>query len=279
MDNDVVDTKQVSAALSAEDQEFFHREGYLMLPGFIEDDYRERIKADVDQLMLDRQNKDERFLVAYKEMGLLTSHPALIEKLQALMVPRFAMHHIHAVRQDAGNRGVNWHQDYEQYPQTNRSHIMVHVFYYLDGLNGEIGDLLVLPRSQNMVIANGGLGLFGTEDLPGSICVDNVSPGTAIIVHSGVWHARRAKPGGENFSRYFIDVSYCQHGVLWPGYRDEMQQEINCTALETGCGRDGAYDFLYDTTQFFNHRKLSEKFREANKGSIVLQMKGMLDDE
>jgi hypothetical protein len=200
MDNDVVDTKQVSAALSAEDQEFFHREGYLMLPGFIEDDYRERIKADVDQLMLDRQNKDERFLVAYKEMGLLTSHPALIEKLQALMGPRFAMHHIHAVRQDAGNRGVNWHQDYEQYPQTNRSHIMVHVFYYLDGLNGEIGDLLVLPRSQNMVIANGGLGLFGTEDLPGSICVDNVSPGTAIIVHSGVWHARRAKPGGENFS-------------------------------------------------------------------------------
>jgi hypothetical protein len=274
-----MDAEAKDTALSAEDQEFFHREGYLMLPGFLEADYNERLKNDVDKLMQNRQAKDERFLVSYKEMGLLTSHPPLVEKLAALMGPRFAMHHIHAVRQDAGNRGVNWHQDYEQYPQTNRSHIMVHVFYYLDGLNGEIGDLFVLPRSQNMVIANGGLGLFGTEALPGSLCIDKVPPGTAIIVHSGVWHARRAKAGGEDRSRYFIDISYCQHGVLWPGYREEIQKEINRTALETGCGRDGCYDFLYDTTQFFNHRALSEKFRAINEGSTVLQMKGMLDDE
>ncbi len=268
-----------STALSEEDQEFFHREGYLMLPGFLDVGHKERIKDDVDELMRDREAKEQRLLVSYKELGLLTSYPLLMEKLEALMGPRFALHHIHTVRQDAGNRGVNWHQDYEQYPQSNRSHIMVHVFYYLDGLNGEVGDLLVLPRSHTTVVAHGSLSMLGTEDLPGSLCVDEVPPGTAIIVHSALWHARRAKGGGENHPRYFIDISYCQHGVLWPGYREEMQAEINRTALETGCGRDGRYDFIYDTSQFFNHRALSEKFREANEGSLVLQMKGLADGE
>ncbi len=266
-------TEAASVGLSAEDQEFFAREGYIMLPGLLEGAFNERLKEDVDRLMLDRQEKRESYLVAYRELGLLTSHPPLIERLQQLMGPRFAMHHIHAVRQDTGNSGVHWHQDYEQLPQTNRSHIMVHVFYYLDGLNGEVGDLLVLPRSQNTIVGNGSLSMLGTEDLPNSLTVDDVPPGTAIIVHSAVWHARRAKPG--DGPRYFIDVSYCQEGVLWPGYRGEHHAEINRTALETGCGRDGQYDFLYDTSQFFIQDEVRGKFNELNKGSIALQMEGI----
>ena len=189
------------------------------------------------------------------------------------MGPRFAMHHIHSARHDPGNGGVHWHQDYEQYPQTNRSHIMVHVFYYLNGLNGEIGDLLILPGSQNTVIANGGLQLFGTEDLPGSRCVDDLPPGSAIIVHSAVWHARRPKPGGEQRPRYFIDVSYCQHGVLWPAYG--RVQEINETALAAGLGRDGRYDFVYDSTQFFDRRPIREAFEKANEGSLAPRLKDL----
>ena len=150
------------------------------------------------------------------------------------------------MRQDAGNRGVNWHQDYEQVPQLNRTHIMVHVFYYLNGLDGTVGDLLVLPRSQDLVVANGGIGLFGTEDLPGSVTVDSLPPGSAVIVHSAVWHARRPKPGGEGHPRYFIDVSYCQHGTLWPGY--PKVHEINAKALEMGHDRDGQYDFLLEAS-------------------------------
>ncbi len=212
-------------------------------------------------------------IVSYPQMGGLTSHPPIINRLRALMGERFAMHHIHSARHEAGNGGVNWHQDYEQYPQTNRSHIMVHVFYYLSGLNGTVGDLLVLPRSQNVVVPNGGMGLFGTQDLPGSLVVDKLTPGSAIIVHSALWHARRPKPGGEDHPRYFIDVSYCQHGVLWPAY--PRIDEINSKALELGLGRDGTCDFLYDSTQFFNRRELDEAFKERNKGSIALQMKGV----
>ena len=258
-------------SLGAADIEFFHREGYLVLPGFIEPDFNARLIAEVDELIEDRKADDHRFLVSYKEMGLLTSYPPLMDRLEALMGPRFAMHHIHSARHDPGNGGVHWHQDYEQYPQTNRSHLMVHVFYYLNGLNGEIGDLLILPGSQNTVIANGGLQLFGTEDLPSSRCVDDLSPGSAIIVHSAVWHARRPKPGGEQRPRYFIDVSYCQHGVLWPAYG--RVEEINETALAMGLGRDGRYDFVYDSTQFFDRGPIREAFEKVNEGSLAPKLK------
>ncbi|AWT59488.1 MAG: hypothetical protein DF168_00678 [Candidatus Moanabacter tarae] len=266
--------EQTARPISIEDESFFHREGYLVIPSFLNTEFNSCLRADVDQLMIDRADGSERLLVAYPDLGLLTSHPALTDILQILMGPRFAMHHIHAVRQDAGAQGVYWHQDYEQLPQTNRSHLMVHVFYYLNGLNGEVGDLLVLPRSQDRIVARDAMMSFGTEDLPGSLCFDDLSPGSAVIVHSALWHARRPKPGGENESRYFIDVSYCQNGVLWPSY-GKRQAEINRTALAQGLGRNGRYDFLYDSSQFFDQDALTEDFDQTNKGSIVLQMKGI----
>ncbi len=263
-----------SAIVSEAEQEFFHREGYLVLPGLIDTAFNNRLIAELDELVGHRQAKDHRMIVSYEQMGQLTSHAAIIERLKVLLGPRFAMHHIHSARHEAGDKGVNWHQDYEQYPQTNRSHIMVHVFYYLNGLSGTIGDLLVLPRSQNIIVPNGGMGLFGTQDLPGMVVVDDLPPGSAIIVHSALWHARRSKTGGEDHPRYFIDVSYCQHGILWPAY--PRIDEINAAALDAGLGgADGAYDFLYDSDQFFNRRELDEAFKERNQGSIALQMKGV----
>ena len=255
------------------DVEFFHREGYLMLPGFIESDYNARLMSEVDEMMTHRRADDHRILVSYREMGLLTSHPPLMERLDALMGPRFSMHHIHSARHDAGDGGVHWHQDYEQYPQTNRSHTMVHAFYYLSGLNGEIGDLLLVPRSQETIVARDGMKNLGTEDLPGSLCVDNLPPGSAIIVHSALWHARRPKPGGEGWPRYFIDVSYCQHGVLWPAYGS--MDQINAKALGMGLDRDGRYAFLYDGSQFFDVGLLQEKFEQANQGSLALKLKDL----
>ena len=42
----------------------------------------------------------------------------------------------------------------------------------------------------------GALQIFGFADLPGGAVFDNVSPGTMMIVHSALVHARRPKPGG-----------------------------------------------------------------------------------
>jgi len=270
----------MKSGLTPEDEEFFHSEGYLVLEGIIEPEYNERLIREVDELVAHRQDKDNRLLVSYFEMGMLTSYPPIIDRLEVLLGPRFAMHHIHSARHDAGNGGVHWHQDYEQYPQTNRAHIMVHVFYYMNGLNGEIGDLLLVPKSQGIVIQNGGLRLFGNEDLPGSLCRDALAPGSAVIVHSALWHARRPKPGGEGRPRYFIDISYCQDGVLWPSYGGmENMGNINQMALENGYGRDGRYDYLYDTSRFFDQDTYRENFDQKNKGSLALQLKDGSDDQ
>ena len=262
--NATFDTKQL---------ETFNEQGYLVLPSFLDADHCQRLRKDVDQLNADRETKPREelpHLVSYPELGLLTSDPALMEQLQSLMGERFAMHHIHAVRQDAGNPGVNWHHDYEQFPQCNRSHTMVHVFFYLNGLNGEIGDLLLIPGSHKNVMERHSLGAFQTSDLPGSMCVNDIPPGTAIIVHSALFHARRAKPGGENRSRYFIDISYCQDGIKWPNYNN--QKSINDTALGLNLGRDGKYDFLYDSSQFYEKNDVLDAFHEKNIGSLCLKV-------
>ena len=89
----------------------------------------------------------------------------------------------------------------------DRSQLMVHVFNYYNGLDGQVGDLIVLPRSQYSHWD--GLGaIFGAEPLPSSRTFDNLPPGTAVICHSAMVHGRRAKPGGETKPRYFVDVSY-----------------------------------------------------------------------
>ena len=122
------------------------------------------------------------------------------------------MHHIHANRQDAGTGPSNWHQDYHSAPDTYlREQLMIHVFYYLNGLDGQIGDLMVLPRSQYAHWDGGTMqALFKDNVLPGSKTFGTgnpVPPGTAIICHSALVHGRRQRPGGEGKPRYFLDVS------------------------------------------------------------------------
>ena len=101
-------------------------------------------------------------------------------------------------------------------------------------------------------------------------CRDRLPPGSAVIVHSAVWHARRPKPGGERRGRYFIDVSYCQHGVLWPAYG--VVEAVNREALRQGFDRAGRYRHLYDSTRFFDRRPLQDRFERSNQGSLLLRM-------
>ena len=253
---------QLTAAQTAQ----FETQGFLALEGFLDADECAPLEEEVDALTARRAAGERPMVVDYPALALLTSHPRMMALVGQLMAGRaFAMHHIHAARHDAGLRGVAWHQDYEQVPQTNRSHLMVHVFYYTVGLNGQIGDLLVVPGSQRRVVANDALLIFGTEDLPGSMTIDRLPPGSAVIVHSALFHARRAKPGGEGSPRYFIDISYCQNGIRWPGYRGV--EEINRKLKALRADRDGRYPWLYDSTRFFDQVAARKRVRGA-RGSM-----------
>ena len=241
--------------LTSDDIDHFNQEGYLIFEGLLDHALNQRLKADVDQLMVERQKGERPILMTYPELGPLTSEPRVVDRVADLMAgQKFTHHHIHASLHLPGESGAKWHHDYVQTPQTNRSHLMVHVFMYLNGLNGEVGDLLLMPGTHKKVMNNDAFGQFQFQDLPGSRTVDNLAAGSIIIVHSAVQHARRPKPGGGAYKRYFIDTSYCQAGILWGGYPNI--EKINRIAFEKGCDRHGKYAFLYDSSQFFTNDDL-----------------------
>ena len=93
---------------------------------------------------------------------------------------------------------------------------MVHAFHYLSGLDGTVGDLVLLPGSHRIVAEKDALAGEGTDTLPGEVVLDDLPPGSTVIVHSALFHARRARPATSGDVRYFIDASYCQGGVVWP---------------------------------------------------------------
>ncbi len=249
----------------------FYQEGYLVLEGLLDENRNERIKRDVDRLMEDRKDPNKPAIpMRYPELGLLTSEPAIVDRVASLMGgEQFVHHHIHAACHIPGEPGVHWHHDYEQLPQTNRSHLMVHVFMYHSGLNGEIGDLLVLPGSHKKIMNRDAFQQFGCDDLPGSRAIDNLLPGSVVIVHSALQHARRAKPASADAKRYFVDTSYCQHGIVWPTIR--QFQQYNSMALELGWDRNGKYAFLYEEGHFFFKEDLEPVFESRNRGSLAAQ--------
>jgi len=273
----------VAGPLAADQVARFHDQGYHILPAFLPDDLNARLKAEVDQFMADQKAPIDPYAkgpkplkkmqLEYHEHGFLLTEPRLMAILRQLMGgSEFSLHHLHTARHDAGSHGVHWHHDYEQLPDTNRSHLMVHVFFYLNGLDGTIGDLMLVPGTHQRVMARNAFSQFGNADLPGSLVVDDVPPGTAIIVHSAVQHARRAKPGGEGRPRYFIDSSYCQAGIRWPSYPTAHLQRMMRRAKELGLGRGGEFDFVFDPDRFFPEDEWSKRLDPVNQGSLALRL-------
>ncbi len=244
----------------------FERDGYLALPGAIPAERNAVLRAELDDyVQVWRTTKQRPNALDYPAMRALAVWPEMLDRVRSLFGTTFSMHHLHADRHDPGCVGVHWHQDYEQLPQTNRVHPMVHIFYYLSGLDGTIGDLLVVPRSHRTVIERNALSLFGSNVLPGEKVFDNVSPGSAVIVHSALWHARRAKPGGSG-GRYFIDVSYCGHGTRWPLNRDWFDR-LNLANERRES--DPEHAWLFDTSCYFDPALYRERMARCNIGSLA----------
>ena len=275
-----VDSNVSSDALCTADIAFFEREGYLIFPRLLTPAHSERVMRDIDRLQAQRtggyaqRNSEENgtaLIITFPHLGGLTCYPPMVAKVASLMGGcGFALHHQHANLHSKGTPPSNWHHDYEQFPQTDRDQLMVHCFYYPNGLNGEAGDLLVLPRSHKSVMHNNAFsGLFYAKDLPGSVTIDELPRGSAVIVHSALLHARRAKPGGLSNPRYFTDVSYCQAGdQKWPAYgfplpKLALHKRVGQRAREAGHGREGKFDFLYATDMFYDMDTATEPQRVA----------------
>lgn len=213
--------------------ENFSENGYLVLPGFLPTSLVERLTPEVDrwvdtglrELSIDASLHPEYGPPPVVELhleahGELAVHPALLELLseERLLGQAFVFHHLHSDRRAPGGSGKSWHHDYEQRPQRDRAHPMIHALHYIGGLRPAMGPLAVLPGSHRQVAEKDAWSHLGTAEQPGEVLIDELPPGSTVLLHSALFHTRRAAPGPteDGGPRYMIDASYCQTGTLWP---------------------------------------------------------------
>lgn len=258
----------------------FSQEGILILPSFLSANLLEILKKEVDYWIDEglreqsieyclnmRRDKPSLIELELHEHGWLITYPPLMRILTQLIGGELAFHHLHSTRCIAGSPDKNWHHDYEQYPQSNRSRSMLHVFHYLDGLNGTIADLVILPNSHTIIADKTAFDCFGTRSLPGEIVIDNLPSGSTVIIQSSLFHARRAKPGGEGKPRYLIDCSYCEAGIRWPVVKPYWLEMLAC-AKNLGLDREQWPDIFSDR-HFYDPSLYQTTFAKINQGSLM----------
>ena len=175
---------QTDIALSAEDLAIYRQKGYWISPVLFDGDEVQVMRRELERICAGERDYDGFFWLKQPDFGL--DDPAVrqvnngwwINKVMRIAVKSPILGYIGSQLMDTNevriwhdqmlwkpglgptgeptlSNNIGWHQDYEQYPQTNRTHPMVHVFYYLNGLNGEVGDLTLLPRSQGLIFGRG----------------------------------------------------------------------------------------------------------------------------
>lgn len=248
-------------------KQFFDDEGYLIYPSFLSTDQIKDLKTELDQNAILRESGAYAKLDLFKRIGWLTSLPVLVEIISQLMnESKFALHHLHGIKQEAGEKGVGWHHDYEQIPVSNHSHKMFHCFFYVNGLNGEIGDLQILPGSHKGICDYSMPRVFGDKELPGSKTFSNLTEGSLVIVQSALWHRRRkSEKHSKEYSRYFIDASYCEYGIKWP--RDKRFDGYDQIAIESNFTNQEKYAFIFNKDLFYHYEEVQE-FEKNNQGSF-----------
>jgi hypothetical protein len=254
------------------DMDRFRREGFAVFEGLFSSAECATLIREIDQFI----GEGRRIAVELPAHADLVTHPKLMAIADTILGPRFGFHHLHTARHGAGTPTFAWHHDYEQIPQANRSHTMIHCFMYISGLNGTVGDLVAIPGSHLAVLDRYLFSMFQAADLPGTVVFNKVAPGSVIVVHSALLHARRAKPGGEDHPRYFIDAAYCQDGIQWPSYEERGNwHEILRHLRDRDRDKGGNFQWLFDEQHFFEAKDVAKRFHEVNRGSLALKTLGI----
>ena len=243
----------------------FARDGYVLRPGFFADESMAPVRAE----LADDAGGPRPW--TRPGLGALISHPALMAIMEQLCGPDFRFHHLNAYHQGPGTPGAAWHNDFEQLAwPVPRAHANVIVLIYPGGLCGEVGDLVVLPRTQHRVAAWNAHDFLGTIELPGEVVIDRVPPGTVAICHTGLLHCRRPRPGPG--PRYFCDVSYVAAGQPWPAsiQHDWRSMYDECRAL--GYDRAGRFAHLFELDDFFDPHDAERRLAALGQGGAYARL-------
>ncbi|MGW6421632.1 phytanoyl-CoA dioxygenase family protein [Nocardia sp. NPDC055053] len=201
--------------------------GYLIVPGLVPDDLCARLLPEVDRWVdqglrtrsIDSCLDPAKFgipPVMEFEMpahGEILTHRPLMAILDRLLGPDYVFHHLHSDRHDATTPAKAWHHDYEPNDRSDPSLTMLHALHYLNGLDGTMAGLVVLPGSHRRPGSKTAMAHLGSGPLDGEVVIDELAPGSTVLLHSALLHARRTAATTSQRRRYFVDASYCQTGA------------------------------------------------------------------
>ncbi len=244
-----------SIILSAMDQAFtpheldmFTRDGFIIRPHFFSEALMAPLRDELQWWSRQSPPPDAYTLPIH---GNLIAHEPLMHRMEQLCGPKFRFHHLNTYYQTAGDTGVPWHNDYEQVAlPMPRTHANIIVLFYPGGLNGEVGDLVVVPGTQRRIAAWDAYGFLGTAVLPGEVVIDRLPPGSAVFCHTGLVHCRRPQVGAG--PRYFTDLSYVASGVRWPATCQYDWRAMYRFCREHAYDQGGRYAHLFEDDDFFD---------------------------
>lgn len=217
--------------LKTEQKAQYHREGFLLLPGFLSPSVVEAILSDIEDLTATStvahhdssrlemepnqgaSGKKVRRLYEpctyYPRFRALSESQDLLDVVEDLIGPNLIFH-LSKVNMKPATLGsvVEWHQDLTYYPLTNTDSVTV--LFYLQDADASNGCLQVIPRAQQKVLDHTSNGLFQgrvTEAVDASKAVFlEAKAGSAIFMHCLTPHS--SAPNMSPKSRTTLILSY-----------------------------------------------------------------------
>jgi len=210
-------------ALTREQLELFHNNGFLKMPGRFDPAYIEQLKHRiaedtrnaVEPVVRDAQQRVFRLSQMYDRGGLYREtieHPLILDTLESILGPNIVFtrnRHNHATLNFAGMRGMRWHRDILQWTRN-----IVTVILYLEESTVDNGCTMVVPGTHRLPVHLDTVGdLSNDQMLQRAGVFDQAMPvpmpaGGMLVINSLILHT--IGDNRTNTSRMSLTMGY--HG-------------------------------------------------------------------
>ena len=238
----------------------FHRDGYVIVPELLNDEFIQSITSALDNIgtgsfsML--QTIESETLI--KLLYYLPIHNILDSLFNQ---NPYTLHHYTSAIHTTQTPNLGWHHDkVTTFSRGKNNPLMIHCLVYPNGLKREIGQLLLVPKSQQWDVDRYQLSALPFEALVHK-SLDYLSPGSVVFINSSLVHARQSLPLiDESSRRYFLDISFCDSRFKWEPYLESIQswRDLFKQIESSSISKVKINSNILDTSTFSTH--LTNKF-------------------
>jgi hypothetical protein len=190
-------------------------EGYLVIPGLLDQEQLARLKSETSTLPTRAVDYSVHQQVASnpqfrgQAMAELAAHPPMLDFLHELFGARVVLMSYAFARSAPGHPGISLHADGQPYGSAIFGYEgscpwLVRVLYYLDDLTREVSPFRVVPRSHLSMHADGNP-YQRFESHPEEVMVP-VKAGGAVLINHRVFHGNFPNTGDR--AREMLAIAY-----------------------------------------------------------------------